>query len=303
MNSLLSPASPELDDADFALLAHYAKHLGRASTASRFVTQAGENRSKHKGHGMEMLELRPYQTSDDLRHIDWRVTARTGQTHTRLYAQENDHQRVLLLDLSPAAYFSTRYAFISTRFIQLAGLIGWRSEQQGDKLLYNLSFGDKNIEQLNKSSVWNLLQQLKAASSVNNREYPPLPQFGWHASKTTAKARNKDIIILTDRQQWSDQEQIFLQQLAKHNQLFWVQIFDHNTFELPPGQYQLADNSGTKSVKITKKSSEQAKKDFFNQNDIMRQKLTRIGVRYQLFDISESPEGIAKYLLDQGALR
>ncbi|MEL0637223.1 DUF58 domain-containing protein [Marinomonas sp. TI.3.20] len=303
MISLLSPASPELDDPDFALLAHFAKHLGRASKAARFTVKSGEKRSKKKGHGMEMLELRPYQMSDDLRHIDWRVTARTGHTHTRLYAQENDHQRLLFLDLSPAAYFSTRFAFISTRFIQLAGLIAWRSEQQGDKLLYNLRFGNQTVEHLNKSSVWNMLNQLKNASKVQNREYLAPKNLGWHGSKIATKARNKDIIILTDKQQWSAEEQISLQQLAKHNQIHWIQIFDHHTFELPPGQYQFADADGMKSVKITKKSSEQAKKDFFEQNNTMRQRLARIGIRHQLFDISEPPEGIARRLLDQGALR
>ncbi|REG86484.1 DUF58 domain-containing protein [Marinomonas pollencensis] len=303
MNPLLSPASPELNDSDFALLAHYAKHLGRASKATRFSMKSGEKRSKQKGHGMEMLELRPYQTSDDLRHVDWRVTARTGHTHTRLYAQENDHQRLLLMDLSPAAYFSTRYAFISTRFLQLAGLIAWRSEQQGDKLLYSLSFADKTVENFNKSSVWAMIKQLKSASQVSNRNQPGNHQLGWYKSKVTAKAHNKDIIILTDKQDWDSEQQTALQQLAKHNQVHWVQIFDHHSFELPPGQYQFADSSGTVSVNITKKSSEQAKQDFFEQNAIMRQRLAKIGIRHQLFDISKPPEGIARYLLDQGALR
>lgn len=303
MNPLLSPASPELNDSDFALLAHYAKHLGRASKAARFTLKSGEKRSKKKGHGMEMLELRPYQTSDDLRHIDWRVTARTGHTHTRLYAQENDHQRLLLLDLSPDAYFSTRYAFISTRFVQLASLIAWRSEQQGDKLLYSLSFGAQTREQFNKSSVWGMISQLKNASMIINRDQPSGQKLGWYGSKVAAKAHNKDIIILTDKQQWDDEQQIALQQLAKHNQIHWVQIFDHHSFELPPGQYQFADATGTRSVKITKKSSAQAKQDFFEQNATMRQRLAKIGIRHQLFDISEPPEGIARYLLDQGALR
>ncbi|GAA0828659.1 MULTISPECIES: DUF58 domain-containing protein [Marinomonas] len=303
MNPLLSPTSPELNDSDFALLAHYAKHLGRASSAARFTLKSGEKRSKKKGHGMEMLELRPYQTSDDLRHIDWRVTARTGHTHTRLYAQENDHQRILLLDLSPDAYFSTRYAFISTRFIQLAGLIAWRSEQQGDKLLYNLSFGGQSLEHLNKSSVWGMISQLKNASKTSNRNHQATSDLGWYGSKVTSKARNKDIIILTDKQHWDAKQQTALQQLAKHNQIHWVQIFDHHSFELPPGQYQFADAMGTTSVKISKKSSEQAKKDFFEQNATMRQRLAKIGIRHQLFDISEPPEGIARYLLNQGALR
>lgn len=302
MNTLLSPDSPELDESDFALLAHYAKHLGRANKATRFTSKTGERRSNQKGHGMEMLELRQYQPSDDLRHIDWRVTARTGHAHTRLYSQENDHQRLLFLDLTQASYFSTRHTFISTRFCQLAGIIAWRSQQQGDKLSYRLSYGNQSHERDSKSSIHLLLQQLRSGTLVDNRKQPSLGA-SWHHSQNAIKSHNKDVIILTDKQHWSDHEQLSLQQLAKHNNVHWVQIFDHHAFELPPGQYRFADADGPKTIQVTKRSAEQAKNDFFTQNDTLRKKLAMMGIRHQLFDISESPEKIARYLLDQGALR
>ncbi|SBS36716.1 hypothetical protein MSP8887_02688 [Marinomonas spartinae] len=302
MNPLLSPDSPELAETDFALLAHYAKHLGRANKATRFTLKNGERRSNQKGHGMEMLELRQYQPSDDLRHIDWRVTARTGHAHTRVYSQENDHQRLLFLGLSQTAYFSTRHTFISTRLSQLAGIIAWRSEQQGDKLSYRFVFGNESHEQNNKQSIHQLLSHLTTATQVKNRQHEPSTAC-WHRSAITNKAHNRDVIILTDKQSWSEQEQLSLWQLAKHNRVHWVQVFDYHAFELPPGEYRFADANGSKTLQVTKKSTAQAKKDFFDDNARLRKKLATIGIHHQLFDINESPEKIAKYLLDQGALR
>lgn len=302
MSPLLSPESPELDNVHFALLASYAKHLGRAPKAIRFATNSGERRSRQKGHGMEMLELRAYQASDDLRHIDWRVTARTGQAHTRLYAQENDHQRLLLLDLSSSAYFGTRHTFIATRFLQLAGIIAWRSKQQGDTLSYRITYGNQEHASNKSGTLATLLSHLKDASKIENRINGSNTTSIWSNSLLANKAHNKDVIILTDKQSWNQDEESALMKLAEHNSVHWIQIIDSNVFNLPAGQYQMADNNGIKPLTITKNSMQQAKADFLSQNTLMRKKLASFGIRHQIFDITESPEKIARYLLSQGAL-
>ncbi|MGR0277456.1 DUF58 domain-containing protein [Marinomonas dokdonensis] len=303
MSDLLSPSSPELDESHFTKLAHYAKQLGRAPQARRLSMKTGEHRSRQKGHGMEMLELRPYQASDDLRHIDWRVTARTGQAHTRLYAQENDHQRMLLMDLSNNAYFATRHTFISTRLNQLAGLIAWRSMQQGDKLGYRLSYGQQDFYGQAKQGIATLIQQLVDACQVHHRLSPKESTGIWQHPMITGKIHNQDIIILTDHQDIPLASEVALQSLAKHNHVHWVQIIDSQMFNLPSGHYQFADPQGTQSVQVNRSSQQKAKQNYFSHNAKVRQKLARMGVHYQLFDITESPENIARSLLKQGALR
>ncbi|MDP5057817.1 MAG: DUF58 domain-containing protein [Marinomonas hwangdonensis] len=307
MSPLLSPPSPELDDAQLALLANYAKHLGRAPKAIRFAHQTGERRSRQKGHGMEMLELRAYQASDDLRHIDWRVTARTGQAHTRLYAQENDHQRLLLLDLSSAAYFGTRHTFISTRFIQLAGIIAWRSKQKGDTLSYRMTYGREEHASNKSGTLPTLLNQLREASQLKHRADGSNPNSIWSNGQLAntsliGKSHNKDVIILTDKQHWSASEDAALMQLAQHNRVHWVQIFDSNAYNLPPGQYPMASHRGIQQITISQQSMQQAKAAFLSDNARLREKLASMGIRHQLFDLTESPEKIARYLLSQGAL-
>ncbi|MBR7889199.1 DUF58 domain-containing protein [Marinomonas sp. A79] len=302
MNPLLAP-SPELDDTHFALLAHYAKHLGRAPKAMRFAATTGERRSRQKGHGMEMLELRSYQASDDLRHIDWRVTARTGQAHTRLYAQENDHQRLLLMDLSPSAYFGTKHTFISTRFAQLAGLIAWRSKQQGDALSYRLTYGAQHQTSGNTQSLSVLLAQLKNATALSHRADKYTADSIWTGSPLIHHAHNKDVIILTDKQYWDDKEEAALWQLAKHNRVHWVQIIDSHAFNLPAGHYQMTSGFGIQRISVTESGIQQAKADFFASNARFKHRLSLLGIEHYVFDLNESPEKIARTLLAKGALR
>jgi hypothetical protein len=231
------------------------------------------------------------------------VTARTGQAHTRLYAQENDHQRLLLLDLSSSAYFGTRHTFIATRFIQLAGIIAWRSKQQGDTLSYRITYGNQEHASNKSGTLPTLLNYLKDASKIENRANGHTTTSIWSNTLLANKAHNKDVIILTDKQNWNNDEESALMKLAEHNSVHWIQIIDSNVFNLPAGQYQMADNNGIKPVTISKNSMQQAKADFLSQNTFMRKKLASFGIRHQIFDITESPEKIARYLLSQGALR
>ncbi|MCD6535126.1 MAG: DUF58 domain-containing protein, partial [Deltaproteobacteria bacterium] len=74
---------------------------------------AGSTLSRFRGRGMDYAESRIYTPGDDIRSIDWRVTARTGKTHTKLYAEERDRPVMTLVDFSPSLYFGTKEAFKS----------------------------------------------------------------------------------------------------------------------------------------------------------------------------------------------
>ncbi|RBO83771.1 uncharacterized protein DUF58 [Marinomonas aquiplantarum] len=302
MSALLAPSSPELQEVDFAQLGHYAKHLGRAPRAHHFALTSGERHAHLKGQGLEMLELRAYQASDDLRHIDWRVTARTGQAQTRLYAQENEHQRLLLMDLSSEAYFGTKHSFISTRFVQLAGIIAWRTKQQGDKLSYRLCFGGQDIWQQTTPLLPKLFHPLSQASLIQSRHHATPALQILTPNPVSLKARNKDVIILTDKQQLGRPETLYLKQLAQHNKVFWVQIIDVNTFKLVPGQYQIKSVSGESIVHVSKHSSNLAQQAFQKQNQQLKKQLNQLDIEHLVFDLSEPPEGIARYLLSLGAI-
>jgi len=97
-------------------------------------SNAGGLMSKHKGRGMEFDEVRPYQAGDDVRAIDWRVTARTGQPYTKLFREEQERPVLIVTDFSPSLFFGTQLLFKSVQAAHCAAAIAWRAVQRGDKV-------------------------------------------------------------------------------------------------------------------------------------------------------------------------
>ncbi|MBT5794998.1 MAG: DUF58 domain-containing protein [Deltaproteobacteria bacterium] len=97
-------------------------------------TLGGPYLTKLKGRGMEFAEARPYQPGDDVRHIDWRVTARTGRTHTKLFREERERPVMLVLDQAQQMFFGSRERLKSVQAARIAALLGWRALLRGDRV-------------------------------------------------------------------------------------------------------------------------------------------------------------------------
>jgi len=95
---------------------------------------AGGHLSRFQGRGIEFDEVRPYQPGDDIRCMDWRVTARTGKPHTKLFREERERPAMLLLDLRPAMFFATRGALKAVVAAECATLLAWSVLHQGDRV-------------------------------------------------------------------------------------------------------------------------------------------------------------------------
>lgn len=87
-----------------------------------------------KGRGMEFDEARHYQPGDDIRAIDWRVTARTGKTHTKIYREERERPVFILCDFSRSMHFGTQLLYKSVQAAHYASLVSWNAIERGDKL-------------------------------------------------------------------------------------------------------------------------------------------------------------------------
>src|SRR5690606_13561386 len=98
------------------------------------VVTSGAHLSPYKGRGIEFDESRPYQPGDDLRTIDWRVTARTGKPHTKIFREERNRPVIVWLDLRKPMLFATRGAYKAVRAAELAMLVGWSAIANGDRL-------------------------------------------------------------------------------------------------------------------------------------------------------------------------
>lgn len=97
------------------------------------ANQSGNHLSLYKGRGMDYAESRLYQSGDDVRHLDWRVTARTGKPHTKIFSEEREKPILLLVDFRKPMFFGSRKCFKSVLASRIASLLVWKSIKEGDK--------------------------------------------------------------------------------------------------------------------------------------------------------------------------
>lgn len=90
--------------------------------------------SPQRGQGMEYAESRDYVAGDDARHIDWRVTARTGRPHTKTFQRERERLTLIVADTAAALYFGTRVRFKSTQAARAGAIAAWTAAADGDRI-------------------------------------------------------------------------------------------------------------------------------------------------------------------------
>jgi uncharacterized protein (DUF58 family) len=105
----------------------------RGRKAAR-ATLLGTYSSGRRGRGLEFQEVRPYVAGDDPRNIDWRVTARRGRPHTKLFREERERPVWLLVDLQPGLFFGTRRQLKSALVVRAAALLAWVASLDGDRV-------------------------------------------------------------------------------------------------------------------------------------------------------------------------
>jgi uncharacterized protein (DUF58 family) len=132
---------------------------------------SGNYLSRNKGRGMEFDEVRHYQTGDDIRAIDWRVTARTGKTHTKLFREELERPVLIATDLSANMHFGTQLLFKSVQAAHLASLVAWHAKNRGDRLGGIVFNQNEHLELKPRSRKEGVLHYLHALTSLHQAQH------------------------------------------------------------------------------------------------------------------------------------
>lgn len=208
---------------------------------------SGNYRSPFKGRGMEFDEVRPYMQGDDARTLDWRVTARTGRPHTKLFREERERAVLVWVDLRNPMFFATQGAFKAVRAAQAAALLGWSAVYQGDRI-GGLAFSEAEHIELRpkrgKAALLHLLSQIATHPSWQQRA-----PASTENSLTQALARLRHvaqpgslICLLSDFSGLDEQGLAHLGQLARHSNVLFGAINDPLDADLPPpGTYRVGD--------------------------------------------------------------
>ena len=122
------------DLAELIALRGAANGLSLRARRPALAQLQGSYRSAQRGRGMEFEEVRQYVAGDDARSIDWRVTARRGRTHTKLFREERERPVWLVADLHSGLYFGSKLQYKSALLVRAAALLGWVAVLGGDRL-------------------------------------------------------------------------------------------------------------------------------------------------------------------------
>jgi uncharacterized protein (DUF58 family) len=216
-------------------------------TAPRIrVAAEGGHMSPYKGRGVEFDESRPYQDGDDLRTIDWRVTARTGKPHTKVFREERNRPVFVWLDLRRPMLFATRGAFKGVRAAEMAALVAWSAVANGDRL-GGLVFSETEHHELRPALGSRAALRLLQTICTPSFWQPPataeaLESDAGRALQRLARVARPGslIFLLSDFRRLGTDYERQLRQLAAHCDLLLVHCYDAVEAELPPpGRYRI----------------------------------------------------------------
>ncbi|NAW56447.1 MULTISPECIES: DUF58 domain-containing protein [unclassified Vibrio] len=192
----------------------------------------GQHQSRQLGRGMDFAEVRQYQPGDDIRSIDWRVTARTGKTHTKLFSEEREKPVVLYIDLSSSMIFGSTLMLKSVLAAHMASLISWLSVAQKDRIGAVIDTGTQLVELKPTSRNKGPLVLIQQLITLHNQllQHPASERVDSMTNAFQALNRlcskGSEVIMISDFVRMSQQHHILLTQLRQHNRVRFVHISD-----------------------------------------------------------------------------
>ena len=215
---------------------------------------AGQLLSTLRGRGMEYDESRPYQPGDDIRHLDWRVTARTGRPHTKLFREERERPVLICVDYRRAMFFATRGAFKAVQAARAASVLAWRAQQNGDRV-GGLIFADDGFHELQpRRGKTATLQWLKLLAEQAPRQRATSAAAGGGRSLHDALTRLQRVtkpgslvFLVSDFRGFDADTSATLAQLGQHADIGLIAIHDPLEANFPEfdGSATLADGKRT----------------------------------------------------------
>lgn len=201
----------------------------------------GRHASRLRGRGLDFEELREYLPSDDVRTIDWKVTARTGKTHVRVFTEERDRPTLLVVDQRMSMFFGSVLNMKSVTAAECAALAAFGVLEQGDRL-GGIVFGDSQLAEIrprrSRAALDAFLTALADANSLLHADAPPeQPMPMNNVLESVARIAKHDhlVVILSDFDEIDDETERHLSGIARHNDLLLALVSDPYAQDIPKG--------------------------------------------------------------------
>ncbi|ABV36237.1 protein of unknown function DUF58 [Shewanella sediminis HAW-EB3] len=277
------------------------QNLARALPEKRSKARAslsGDRASLIKGRGMEFAEVRHYQAGDDVRTIDWRVTARTGKAHTKLFVEERERPILILLDLSHSLYFGSSLLLQSVQAAHLATTLGWSAIFHGDRLGALIATEQEHLELKPRSRQQGILQLISGIESLHKKqlsqisEYQSEPEHLFKACQRLRRiAKPGSLIwIISDGSNFNDACLAPLSDLKRHCDMGAFLITDplrQGTLALPK-QFQLPVKEGNKELTLNRAGYDAWLKKQLDSQKQFTQMMQKLNVQTRVLDAGDT---------------
>lgn len=224
--------------AELIEIRHRVRELPLFSTPAKRSLLIGMHHSKLRGRGVDFDQVRVYQAGDDVRNIDWRVTARTQEPHTKLFHEERERPIYILVEQSRQLFFGSARSFKSVLAAEAAALIGWAALEHNDRI-GGLVFGTSENHEIkprrSKQSLLQLLNRLVRANQGLNGQLPMEPDslcLGLRRAREILRPGSL-VVVICDERALSDTAEQQLLLLGRHCELLLLPLADPLDHALP----------------------------------------------------------------------
>ncbi len=218
---------------------------------------SGEYHTSFKGRGMTFSEVRPYQFGDDIRAIDWNVTARYNEAHVKVFEEERELTMMLMVDISGSESFGSKNQFKEEIVTEIAATMAFSATQNNDKIGLIL-FSDQ-IElyippKKGKSHVLRIIRELIEFKPKSNKTDVSM------ALKFLSSTQKKKAIVFLISDFMTDNYEQTLKIASKKHDITGIRVYDIREESMPNlGMVEMLDaetgqialiNTGSKTTRL-----------------------------------------------------
>ncbi|MGJ5643340.1 DUF58 domain-containing protein [Formosa sp. S-31] len=252
---------------------------------------SGRFASRLRGRGLDFEEARPYVIGDDIRKIDWRVTAKTGVTHTKVFTEEKEKPAFIFVDQSPTMGFGSVSKTKAVVAGELASIAAYKILKGGDRVGGLVFKGDTYDLITPKRDQRNVLQFLQKIVDANAEIYNQ-KSFDYETKLKDMISKLQNIIthdyivlIISDFYRYNPETIKYMSMLSQHNDVILIKLFDPMEEELPDDKLTLTNDIKQISLlKQRKRVVQELKVDFESNYEAFKKEIEKYNI--SLFKIN-----------------
>ena len=241
-NTKFNPVKADLKD--LVSIKKYVAQMFLKETNRKAYIGFGQTKSPFKTKGLDFQEVRVYQPGDDIRQIDWKITAKYGKPFTKLYTDEKERQVFLICDMRTRMKFASSGAFKSVVCAHIASFLAHLAEKKHDRLGFTIlssSFVETATPYTAKEVLQGLLSILEGFSNPSDLNEDKISLLQALEKSDSLIRPGSLVFILSDFSDWNIQCESIIQRWSVKNTCSFVHIYDKLERNLPKGVFPISD--------------------------------------------------------------